>query len=161
MNKPQAFTAELPADFDMNSVVWDRYTGKPDPDYTIDYSIAVAASDIPANKIDLLVRWAPNAYCHYHRHLGATKVAVIEGEQHIIEERGLETVHKIRKAGFRGQVPDGEVHEERAGPNGLVMLFSIHAPANGVAFEVLDENDQVIASPTVEDFVARRLGAKK
>lgn len=160
MNAPRSFDGELPVGFDLAAVEWDRLIGGPSFDYPIDYAVAVAAADVPAGKLDLLVQWAPNAYCHFHRHCGTTKAVVIAGEQHLLEARVLETVHKIRQAGFRGSVPDGEVHMERAGPAGLVMLFSIQAPASGIAFDVLDRDGTVIAAPTVEDFVARRLATK-
>lgn len=142
----------LPTGFDFSQVRWFRFEGSPQFDYPIDYEASVVDADVDAGRIDFLVRWAPNSYCHYHRHLGATAAAVIEGEQHLTETRELETVTKVRRAGFTGRVPDGEQHMECAGSDGLVMLFSTHAP-DGRLFELLDKAGNVIAAPTIAEFV--------
>ena len=61
---------------------------------------------------------------------------------------------KVRQAGFKGQVPDGETHMECAGPDGLTMLFSVHAP-DGRLFEVLDRSGKVLAAATIAEFLDR------
>ena len=144
----------LPADFDLSKAKWVRFVGTPKFDYEIDYSVSVVEADVAAGRIDFLARWAPNAHCHYHRHLGSTAAFVVEGEQHLTESRELEIVKKVRKAGFRGQVPDGETHMECAGPEGLTMLFSTHAP-DGRLFEVLDRSGKVLAAATIAEFLDR------
>jgi hypothetical protein len=148
----QALNTELPADFDLSEAKWVRFGGGSKFDYPIDYAISVVEADVAAGRIDFLARWAPDSYCHYHRHLGSTAALVLEGEQHITETRELETVTKVRKAGFKGQVPDGETHMERAGANGLTMLFSTHAP-DGRLFEVLDDAGNVLAAATIAEFL--------
>lgn len=157
MNQPFLQNTGLPADFDLASVQWTQLTGGPEFDYPIDYAYAAVSADAASGRIELLVKWAPNAYCHYHRHLGAQVAHVLEGEQHIWEERPHETVHKIRKPGFRAPLPDGETHMERGGAEGLTMLFSIHAP-DGRLFELLDRQGKVLLTATLDDLVARRLG---
>lgn len=146
-------STELPAGFDLSSATWVHFGGSPKFDYPIDYAISVVDADVAAGRIDFLARWAPNSYCHYHRHLGSTAAVVVEGEQHITETREFETVHKVRKVGFKGQVPDGETHMECAGPDGLTMLFSTHAP-DGRLFEVLDASGKVLAAATIAEFLA-------
>jgi hypothetical protein len=148
----QTLTTELPADFDLAQAKWVRFVGTPKFDYPIDYAIAVVEADPAIGRIDFLARWEPNSYCHYHRHLGSTTAAVIEGEQHLTQTGELETVIKVRKAGFKGQTPDGETHMECAGPEGLTMLFSTHAP-DGRLFEVLDSSGNVLAAATIAEFV--------
>ena len=145
-------TTSLPADFDPAAATWFPYTASPRFDYPIDYSSCVVAADPAIGRIDFLVRWAPNSFCHYHRHLGTTRATVLEGEQHITETRELETVHKVRRPGFAGTVPDGETHMECAGPDGLTMLFSTHAP-DGRLFEILDQSGEVIVATTIAEFV--------
>jgi len=147
-------TTELPADFDLAGAKWVRFVGGPKFDYSIDYAVSVVDADVACGRIDFLARWAPNSYCHYHRHLGSTAAVVVEGEQHVTETRELETVNKVRKVGFKGQVPDGETHMECAGPEGLTMLFSTHAP-DGRLFEVLDPAGNVLAAATIAEFVER------
>jgi hypothetical protein len=41
---------------------------------------------------------------------------------------------------------------ERAGPDGLTMLFSTHAP-DGRLFEILDESGTVLAAATIAAFL--------
>ncbi len=151
-------STELPVGFDLSEATWVHFAGTPKFDYPIDYAISVLEADIVAGRIDFLARWAPNSYCHYHRHLGSTAAVVVEGEQHITETREFETVQKVRQAGFKGQVPDGETHMERAGPDGLTMLFSTHAP-DGRLFEVLDKSGKVLAAATIAEFLDR-MGAE-
>jgi hypothetical protein len=143
---------ELPAGFDPDKAQWMQFSSSPRFDYPIDYGIAVIAADVAANRIDYLARWSPNAFCHYHRHLGETRAVVLRGEQHVRETKGLETVHKVRRAGFVGHVPDGETHMECAGPEGLMMLFSTYAP-DGRLFEVLDKSGTVLNAATIGEFV--------
>lgn len=144
---------DLPAEFDLATAKWVRYAGSPKFDYPIDYAISVVDVDVAAGRIDFLASWAPNSYCHYHRHLGTTAAVVIAGEQHLTETRPFETVTKVRRAGFKGRVPDGESHMECAGPDGLTMLFSVHAP-DGRIFEVLDAEGNVLVAATIAEFLA-------
>jgi len=157
MNEPLHVTAGLPGDIDIDDVSWMRLSGGPEFDYPIDYAYAVAEADPERGRIELLIRWEPDAYCHYHRHLGTTTARVIAGEQHIHEERPAESVHKVRTAGFEGKVADGDVHMEHAGPEGLTMLFSVHAP-DGRLFDLLDADGNTLLNVTIADLVERRLG---
>ncbi|MGH1490396.1 MAG: hypothetical protein ACRBK7_13580, partial [Acidimicrobiales bacterium] len=111
-----------------------------------------------AGRIDFLGRWAPDSYCHYHRHLGTTMAVVIAGEQHLSETTEFETVTKVRSVGFKGQVPDGEQHMERAGADGLTMLFSVYCP-DGRLFEVLDQDGNVLAAATIAEFLDQTMAA--
>lgn len=156
MNK--APNAELPADFDLNEVKWFHYSDHPRFDYPIDYAVAVVDADVSSGRIDFLSRWAPNSYCHYHRHLGTTLAAVLEGEQHLTETTEYESVTKVRSVGFTGEVPDGEQHMERAGAEGLTMLFSVQS-ADGRLFEVLDDAGNVITAATIAEFVEQTMAA--
>lgn len=152
--------AELPADLDLDSLEWTQLVGSPAFDYPIDYSFAVTHADRATGRLDLLVKWAPNAYCHFHRHVCRTASLVIDGEQHVIETRPNETVHKIRTAGFAAPTPDNEVHMERAGPQGCTMLFAMQAD-DGRMFEVLDKDGKVLATATFDGFVSGTLGRPK
>ncbi len=154
------FRAELPANFEIDRVEWQHLVGSPQFDYPIDYSIAVTYADRATGRLDLLVKWAPGAYCHFHRHVCNTVSLVIEGEQHVIESKPKETVHKVRQPGFTGLTPDNEVHMERAGPHGCLMLFAMQAD-DGRMFEVLDKDGNVLVTATFDDFLSGRLGRPK
>jgi hypothetical protein len=154
MNK--ALTANLPADFDLAGATWFHYASSPKFDYPIDYAVSVVEADVESGRIDFLGRWAPDSYCHYHRHLGTTMATVLAGEQHLSETSEYETVTKVRTAGFSGPVPDGEQHMERAGAEGLTMLFSVYSP-DGRLFEVLDKTGGVLAVATIAEFVEQTM----
>ena len=154
MNK--ALAAKLPADFDLAGATWFHYSSSPKFDYPIDYAVSVVEADVESGRIDFLGRWAPDSYCHYHRHLGTTVATVLAGEQHLSETSEYETVTKVRTAGFSGPVPDGEQHMERAGAEGLTMLFSVYSP-DGRLFEVLDTTGEVLAVATIAEFVEQTM----
>ncbi len=157
MNQSLRMPDTLPAGFNLDSVKWMHLAGGPEFDYHIDYDYAVASADPATGRVEMLFRWAPNAYCHYHRHLGTTVMTVLRGEQHVYEKRDFETVHKIRQAGFRGATPDGEAHMEHGGPEGMIIHFSIHAP-DGRLFDLLDKEGNTLLTVTIADAVERRLG---
>ncbi|MDP6875449.1 MAG: hypothetical protein QF521_18150, partial [Alphaproteobacteria bacterium] len=86
--------------FDTSKIEWTHFEGSPRFDYPIDYAVAVLGAQQDIGAIDLLIKWGPNAYCHYHRHLAATTTLVLEGEQNLYEVSDTgETIHKVRKAG--------------------------------------------------------------
>ncbi len=145
---------DLPTGFDPATAHWVRYEGGPTADRPIDYSIAVVEADAETGRIDFVVRWPAHSFCHRHRHLGSTVATVLAGEQHVIEHGPFETVTKVRTAGFVGPVPDGETHWEQAGDEELLMLFSTHAP-DGRLFEMVDGEGEVLATATIDDFLAR------
>ena len=138
------------ARFDLDDLDWTHMEGGPEFDYPLDFDLAVLGSQPENGTLDLLVRFAPNSHCHFHRHVAATRTLVLQGEHHVFDiEPNGETVHKIKPAGTYSQSPGGEVHMERGGPEGAIVLFNLHSPT-GVLFESLDADHNVIASSTIE-----------
>jgi hypothetical protein len=142
------------------NVQWTRIEGSPKFDYPIDYWVAVLGARPEKGSIDFLSKWAPNSYCHFHRHLGDTTSLVLEGEQHIIETTPTQTIHKIRRPGHYTRTSDIEPHMEHAGPDGAVVFFSVHVP-DGRLFEVLDKDQNVLAVATIENFLSGKFGARQ
>jgi len=66
------FSSDIMARLESNHLDWQRLTGTPLFDYPIDYSVAITRVDSAAGLIEFVAKWAPNAYCHFHRHLGRT-----------------------------------------------------------------------------------------
>lgn len=142
--------------FDNQELEWLILQDEETFDYPIDYSAAVLNVREDGH-IDMLFRWAPNKYCHFHRHLVATTTTVLQGEQHLIDiENGHEGEHRIRAAGDYSHRPPGEVHMEYAGPEGSLLLFNMYAP-DGRLFEILDRDENVLSVVTIDDFVSGRL----
>jgi len=150
------FSTDIMSRLQSNNMAWQHLTGTPKFDYPIDYSVAVTRVDPELGQIEFLSIWAPNAYCHYHRHLGRTASTVLKGEQHIVETTETQTVHKTRRPGFRGQTPAGEIHMEYGGAEGATVLFVCEA-VDGKLFDVVARDGRVLATATLEDFVSGRL----
>ena len=147
------FSSDVISRLQSNHLEWQHLTGGPRFDYPIDYSVAIIRADPASGLIEFLAKWAPNAYCHYHRHLGRTATWVIQGEHHIVEDTETQTIHKIRRPGFRGQSPAGEIHMEHGGAVGSTVLFLCEA-LDGRLFDIVGNDGRVLASPTIEDFAS-------
>jgi hypothetical protein len=141
---------EVPV-FDPDSPAWHHLGRDPAFDYAIDYWYAVI--DAEPERIRFVMRWEPNAYCHFHRHVARTTTLVLAGEHHLIETTPTQIVHKTRLPGHYVQNLAGDVHMEHGGPAGSTVLFAIEAP-DGRMFEVLDKEGNVLAVSTIESFMA-------
>ena len=69
--------------YDNDALRWKHYTGSDKFDYPIDYWSALLS--VADGHVDLLYRWEPNSYCHFHRHSADTTSLVLEGELHVID----------------------------------------------------------------------------
>ena len=80
---------------------WKRFQGGDDFDYPIDYSAAL----LNANKdghVDILYRWEPHCYCHFHRHTAEVSSLILDGELHVIDidlDSGKEIGSRVRSKG--------------------------------------------------------------
>ena len=152
----EKFSADPMSHLQSNHLDWQHLTGSPRFDYPIDYSVAVTNVDRAAGLIEFIAKWAPNAYCHYHRHLGRTVSRVLTGEHHIVETTEYQTLHKIRRPGFQGQSPAGDIHMEYGGADGATVMFLCEA-VDGNVFDIVARDGTVIATTTMDDFVMGRL----
>jgi hypothetical protein len=150
------FSSDALSRLHSNHLDWQQLKGSPRFDYPIDYSVAVTSVDQAAGVIEFISRWAPNCYCHYHRHIGRTATRVLQGEHHIVETTDLQTLHKTRRPGFQGQTPAGELHMEYGGPEGTTVIFLCQA-VKGNLFDIVAKDGTVLATATVDDFVSGRL----
>lgn len=137
--------------YDTSHIKWTHLEGGPEFDYPIDYELAVLGCQPDVGSLDLLVKFAPNSYCHFHRHVAATTTLVLQGEQHIYETADDgEIIHKVRKAGAYARSPGGDVHKECGGPEGAIVFFAMQSPT-GHVFDLLDAGGNILASSTVEE----------
>ena len=156
MANPKVTESTVLSDFDISTVEWIDFEEDSRFDYPINYSIGILGASPEEGTVDFLGRWAPNSYCHKHRHLGATTSLILEGEQHTVETINGESVHSVRKAGDYAQKPGGEAHMEYAGAEGSLVFFSMKA-VDGKIFEVLANDESVLKATSYEDFVAGKL----
>ena len=140
--------------FDSEHIDWQHIIDK-SQDYPCDYKLAILGTDPKTGRLDLLVKWPPNSYCHFHRHVADTTILVLEGEQHVIEvhDDGSQGEHKIRPAGTHMMSPGGEAHMEFGGPDGALVFFSLYA-GEGAVFETLDKDMNVLQASTVAEMTA-------
>lgn len=143
--------------FDNENLKWRRFVGDENVDYPIDYEAALL-SIRDDGRVDFLYRWAPNSYCHFHRHTADTTSVVLAGELHVIDidpDTGAELSTKIRKAGDYAAKEPGDVHMERGGPEGALVLFKLKAVNNSLA-ESLAKDGTVIGESRFDDLLARQ-----
>ncbi len=141
---------------DPDAYDWLEITGDPDGPYPVHHDIAVLGWDRDAGTIDLLIRFDDRGgHCQAHRHISATSVLVLAGEQHIEELRpDGSRVHKVRAAGVHHLTAgDPYPHLERGGPDGAVVFFSHHSP-DGRLYEIVDEAGGVRATVTIDSLIA-------
>ena len=71
--------------FNLNNLKWVHIEGGPEFDYPINYWLAILGAKPEAGCLDFLVKWEPDSYCHFHRHIGDTTTLILEGEHHVVE----------------------------------------------------------------------------
>jgi len=138
---------------------WRRYTEGDAFDYPIDYSDAVL--DVREDgRLEILVKWEPNCYCHFHRHTAETSSLVLEGELLVTDidiETGKEIGQRVRVAGDFAHKQPGDVHMEQGGANGALVLFNIYAPSEeGKLVESLKKDGSLISTSTIEKILRKR-----
>ncbi|WP_109356278.1 hypothetical protein [Sphingorhabdus sp. EL138] len=135
---------------------WDHYTGE-SLERTVDYWGAILGIHDDQH-VDVLYRWAPKAYCHFHRHLAPISSIVLQGEFHVYDyEDGKEVGHRIRQVGDYSFTNNIEDHIEQGGPDGALVMFSLFAP-DGLLTQRLDDSGSVMQSITVDMLKKRQTG---
>jgi quercetin dioxygenase-like cupin family protein len=120
--------------------------------YPIDYQAALLNIRDDGHA-DMLYKWAPDSYCHFHRHTAITTSLVLSGELHVTDydtETGTKGETRIRKAGDYASKDSGDVHMEKGGPEGALVLFNLFAQ-NGSLAESLSMDGDVLS---VSDFAS-------
>ena len=111
-----------------------------------------AMLDVDAQKkiVDLMIKFEPNKPIFLHRHLALTNTLVVQGEHRFYEPNGA--LKEVRPVGSYTSTPPGEPHREGAGEEGGVVFYSVRGK-DGVLFEVLDDDLQVIGTLSMQDFI--------
>jgi len=143
--------------FDPSRYRWREVTGGPELSYKVRHEYAILGHDVGAGTLDMLVRWSGDGgHCPLHRHVAATTVLVLEGEQHLwdLHPDGTRGPHKVRRAGDYALTLDAPLpHFERGGPEGGLVFFGAHA-RDGVLYEIFGEDRKPMALVTIETLVA-------
>jgi hypothetical protein len=76
---------------------------------------------------------------------------VLQGELHVQTfENGKPVKSGIRRVGDYAKKPSNDVHMEKGGPEGALVLFELYAP-DGQLTEQLDPNGNVLRTLTTTD----------
>lgn len=103
------------------------------------------------NIVDVIFKLEPFKQIVLHRHMAINHSFVIQGEHRLYEANG--ELKEIRAVGSYTSSPaSNEPHRECGGKEGAIVLFSIRG-SNGVFYEVLDDQQNVIAALGMQDFI--------
>ena len=139
---------------------WKHYKDDKNFDFPIDYSDAIldARED---GRLEILVKWAPNSFCHFQRHTAETSSVVIQGELHVSDidiDSNNKTSTRIRKVGDYVHKEPGDVHMEKGGPEGALVLFTIYSPeGEGSLAESLSKDGEVLSISTIKKILKKRV----
>ena len=104
--------------FDDRDIDWALFAGFDDLWYFI------LDVDDDAGRVDMLMKFAPQARCVPHNHVGATRTLVLEGSHHLWHLNGDEPeLEKVRRPGAFSSNDGDEIHIEAGGPEGAIILL--------------------------------------
>lgn len=131
--------------FDDSQIHWQTLAGF---DY-LHYSIL----DIDEQRhiIDALFKFAANRQIVLHRHKVLNKTFVIQSEHRLYHADG--SLKEIRPVGqYTSSPASDEPHREGGGAEDVIVLFSIRG-GDGVLYEILDDEQNVISELRWQDFI--------
>lgn len=133
--------------FDDRAVTWRPFRG---PEGLSFWVLDVSGA---RGHVDILFKLDPFARCVPHNHVGATTTLVIEGEHRTYAKNGDDWVlDQVRPPGTFVSHDGDNVHVEEGGEEGAIIHLSMQA-VNGVIWDLIDEQEVVTESTTVNDFL--------
>ena len=131
--------------FDESHIKWNQLEGFDHLDY------CVLNVDRDNLVVDVLFKFAANQQIALHRHVALNHLLVIQGEHILYEPNG--DIKERRPTGRYTVSPASEEpHREGGGADqDVIILFSIRG-TDGAFYEILDENQSVVATLGMDDF---------
>lgn len=131
--------------FDDCNIKWQKLEGFENLAYSI-FNI-----DRNEKIIDVIFKFAANKKIILHRHLALNNTFVIQGEHRLYEPNG--SLKEVRFVGsYTSSQPNDEPHAEGGGDEDAIVFFSIRG-SDGVLYEILDDDLNVIATLSMQDFI--------
>ncbi|MEQ8663787.1 MAG: hypothetical protein RLW62_23460 [Gammaproteobacteria bacterium] len=130
--------------YDADSVAWHEF-------FTPGTYYRILNVDLATRSADMLVKFAPNSQCMYHRHAACTTTLVLEGELRVREQVDGDEVIKIKPAGSYSIGGENEIHIENSGDEQAVIFFAMRSDTD-VIYELLHEDLSLRRAVTVADF---------
>jgi hypothetical protein len=101
--------------------------------------------------IDVIFKFAVRRQIVLHRHKALNHMLVIQGEHRLYEADGK--LKEIRPVGrYTVSPPSDEPHREGGGDEEAIVFFSIRG-SDGVFYEILDDDQNVIATLGMQDVI--------
>lgn len=143
--------------FDPTRYKWREVIEGPSTAYKVRHDYTILGYDLDAGTLDMVVRWSGDGgHCPIHRHTATTTVLVLEGEQHLwdIAPDGSRGEPRVRRAGdYALTRAEALPHLERGGDDGGLVFFGCHS-TDGLLYEILDDDNNVVANVTMESLLA-------
>ena len=131
--------------FDDRNIKWNRLEG-------IDHlQYSVLNVDEKNHIVHVLFRFDANEQIVLHRHLIPNNTFVVQGELRLYDPDG--TLKEVRPTGNYKICPPGDVHREGGGVDEDVVVFFDMRGHDGVFYEVLDDDLNVIGTLGYTDFL--------
>lgn len=131
--------------FDDSNIQWDKLGNFEHFVYSI------LNIDEKNKMIDVIFKFEPNKQIVLHRHMALNNAFVVQGEHHLYEPNG--EIKEIRAVGSYTSSPaSDDPHRECGGDEGAVVLFNIRGN-NGVLYEILDDEENIIGTLSMQDFM--------
>ncbi|MDP2902048.1 MAG: regulator [Methylovulum sp.] len=131
--------------FDDTPIQWQTITGFEHLHY------AILNIDKANTIIDVLFKFAARQQIVLHRHKALNHTFVIQGEHRLYRPDG--TLKEARAVGgYTVSQPSDEPHREGGGEVDALVFFSIRG-SEGVLYEILDDDLNIIATLSMQDFV--------
>lgn len=100
---------------------------------------------------DVLFKFAANEKIVLHRHLAHNNTFVVQGEHRLYHPNG--DIKEIRPVGsMTASPPSADPHREGGGEQDVIIAFSIRG--NGVLYELLDDDQNIIGTISMADLTA-------
>jgi hypothetical protein len=144
-----------PYSFDDRNIKWNTLTLPPVGELQ-HLLFSILSVDEESHIVHVLFKFAANEKIILHRHMIHNNTFVVQGEHRLYEPDG--TLKEIRPTGTYTSTPAGEgfadvVHREGGGPDQDVIVFFDMRGHDGVFYEILDEDQHVVATLSYADFL--------
>jgi len=112
----------------------------------------ILSVDEESHNVHVLFKFSANEKIILHRHMIQNNTFVVQGEHRLFEPDG--TIKEIRPTGMYKSTPAGDVHREGGGPDQDVIVFFDMRGRDGVFYEILDDDQNVVAPLSYADFLS-------
>ena len=117
------------------------------------FTYTVFDVDVENEIADFSLKFDANEKIFLHRHRALTNTFVVSGEHKIYEPDGA--LRETREVGsFTSSPASPEPHQEGGGATGAVVTYNTRGSDNGVVFDVLDANEEVVGTLSISDLAA-------